>query len=128
MARVTGAEVKEIIDTTLTEAQCDAFIQWANIIVNNRLANSGLSSTTKKEIERWLAAHAICMRDPRIVNQKIGDASETYEFPKTQGNLMLERTAYGQQALMLDESGSLTNLGKRKTKIQTIYESDDSSS
>lgn len=126
MARVTGAEVKEIIDTTLTAAECASFITAANLVVTDRLANSGLSAAHKKEVERWLTAHLIYMRDPKLRSEKIGDAQDTYDKPVVGQNL--QASPYGQQVLILDTSGNMANLGKRRAVIETIYDSSSSSS
>ena len=71
--RVTGSEVKEIFQTTLTASEVEVFITPANQLVTEKLAASGLSDDRLKEIERWLAAHLLAVRDPRKRRQQIGD-------------------------------------------------------
>ena len=116
MARVTNAEVKEIIDTELTEAQVAPFVEIANLIVTDRLTGEH-STALLKEIERWLAAHFAAIRDPRAKSEKTADASATYY-----GNagLGLNHTPYGQQVLAMDTTGILASLGKRKASFRTI--------
>ena len=121
MSRVTGDEVKEIIDTTLTAAQITPFITAANIAVTGQLASTSLTATTKKEIERWFAAHLVYIRNPKLKKEKIGDAEDTMNL----GTLGegLKSTPYGQVVLTLDTTGNMANLGKRQSKIEAIFDS-----
>ena len=102
MARVTSAEVQEILDTTIT---LTAFITAATLLVDQHLLDADLPTALLKEIERWLAAHFACMLDPRLRDMHKGDTSATFELGR-QG-LGLQATTYGQQALALDASGLL---------------------
>lgn len=121
MARVTGEEVKGIIDTTLTADECDPFINSANSIVNNRLNGSTATSTDKYYVELWLSAHLIYIRDPGRKSETIGDAKDEYNLPGAGKGL--DGSPYGQQALLLDPTGLMKNLGKVQSKIETIYDS-----
>lgn len=121
MARVTGEEVKEIINTSLTEDECDPFISSANVIVNNRLNGTSATSTDKYHVELWLSAHLIYIREPGRKSEEIGDAKDEYHLPGVGKGL--EATPYGQQVLLLDPTGEMQNLGKRQAKIETIYDS-----
>lgn len=112
MARVNGAEVKQIIETDLTAAEIDPFITVANILVDQI---TGLSAATLKEIERWLAAHYVAIRDPRQTKEVIGDAEDTYAVKVGFG---LDGTTYGQQAKALDTTGTLVSMGKKKGYIK----------
>lgn len=115
--RCTEIEVKEIIDTTLTENEIAPFITAANLIVTGILTGSGLLSAQLKEIERWLTAHFVAIRDPRISAEKTEGASATYQGKTDMG---LDHTSYGQQVKLLDTTGALANLGKRKASVETL--------
>lgn len=115
--RCTAAEVKEIIDTDLTEEQVSPFITAANLTITDILGTSGLSSDQLKEIERWLSAHFVAVRDPRISAEKTADASATYQGKTAMG---LDSTFYGQQAKMLDTTGVLANIGKKKASMNVL--------
>lgn len=115
--RCTEIEVKEIIDTTLTENEIAPFITAANLIVTDILTGSGLLSAQLKEIERWLTAHFVAIRDPRISAEKTEGASATYHGKSDMG---LDHTPYGQQVKLLDTTGALANLGKRKASVETL--------
>lgn len=112
--RVTNSEVKTIIDT---DVDVTAFITVANLIVTNMLSGGSLSDAMLKEIERWLSAHFVAIRDPRIGQEKIGDASVTYLLTTGKG---LDATPFGQQVKVLDTTGKLAQLGKSTAKLETI--------
>lgn len=109
--RVTEAEVKDIIDTDLTEEQIRPFIEAASQLITDTLSGEEYGTITLKEIERWLSAHFIAIRDPRVAQEKIGDAAVTYQG-KT--GLGLDHTSYGQQVLLLEHHGVLAALQQRK--------------
>jgi len=120
--RTNGADVKKIIDTTQTASEIeDAFIPPANLLVTQALgSNTDISSALKTEIEKWLSAHFVAIRDPRIQQEKMGDATDTYRGTIGANAKGLEATYYGQQAIALDPTGSIANLGKAPAKIMQI--------
>lgn len=109
-ARTTFAEVSEIIQTSLTEAQVNAFINSASRLVTTVLADAGLASDVLEDIEMWLAAHLLSTRDQRAQNESLGSYSVTYQGSTGLG---LDATFYGQQVKLLDTSGLLANVGKQ---------------
>lgn len=114
MARVTDAEVKTILDTTIDTT---VFITSANLIVTEELGEESLSDDRLKQIELYLAAHFTCLRDPRASQEKMGDASVTYEGKTGMG---LDRTSYGQMVRMLDSTGLLADSEMKTASIQTV--------
>jgi hypothetical protein len=116
MSRVSSAEVLAIMDTEVTDA--DPFIIPANLIVTDRLGSAGLSDDLMKEIERWLAAHLVSIRAPKIMEEKIGGASQKYEGIVFIGSKKgLDTTRYGQQVLIMDPTGIMLSIGKVKASI-----------
>lgn len=116
--RVTATEVKEILDTDLADAQIETFILAANLVVTKKLADAGLGTDLLKEIERWLSAHLVAIRDQIPSKESLGDASMTYQG-KT--GMHLNFTSYGQQVLLLDTSGILaSSAGKRAAVAKHI--------
>ena len=111
MARATNAEVKELIDTDLTEEQINPFLEDANLLVSAVCGSEGYSNDLMKRIECWLAAHFVAIRDPRIAKEKIGDADATYQG-KT--GLGLQHTSYGQQVMILDHHGKLAEVSEAR--------------
>lgn len=107
MARTNTALVKEIVTTSQTDL--NAFISAANIVVTEKLSNSGLGTATLAEIERWLAAHFLVCMERQPTSKRIGETEESYNWNTNTGLL---RTSYGQAAVDLDTTGTLAKLGK----------------
>jgi hypothetical protein len=108
--RVTGSEVKEVINTSLLAAAVEPFILGANAIITGRC--SAYSAAEQKELERWLTAHFVSIRDPgrsAVVEQNAGQPSQKYALVGG-----LSATPYGCQVLILDYKGKLTDLGSGK--------------
>ena len=127
--RATVAEVKEIIETDLSDAQITASLTIANILVTAGPAASkspALGSDHLKEIERWLAAHFVCIRDPVSLRAKLGEA-ESWNFPASvtvAWGKGLNLTPYGQQAVGIDLTGELAKLGMRQGKYKAARRED----
>lgn len=116
--RVTSQEVKDILDTTITDFY--PFIVAANSIVTDELETPVvLTDTTRlKEIERWLAAHLFRVsKEPAIMSEKTGASQVNYYGVSGLG---LDATSQGQQVKILDSSGTLVNLGRRKARMDTV--------
>jgi hypothetical protein len=103
-ARVNGAEVLEIFDSSIAEADLDPFITAANLLVNEKLISVGHSAELLKEIERWISAHFASMRDQLASEDSANDIKYEYRGD----GLKLSR--YGQQAILLDTSGTLAEM------------------
>lgn len=121
MGRVVANEVKEILDTSLTNARVDVFINAANLTITKYLGSStDLSAEEKKEIERWFTAHLIATGPELQASQEevLGETSIKYQGKTGMG---LEATLYGQQCLVLDTTGTLAaKLGKKKATITAV--------
>lgn len=100
--RVNDVHVKQII---CTELNTDPFIRAANTIVDNNLLGLGIPAGTLQEIERYLAAHAVCLADPRAL-QELQDGTRV-PVQRIQGGKGLHATGYGEMALILDPTGML---------------------
>lgn len=101
--RVTEAEVKALIDT---ERSMTPFIESATLMVDETLTDKGLSTGRLKQIELYLAAHFCAITEEKggLIVSKVGDAVERYTEEYGQG---LALTRFGQQAILLDTSGTL---------------------
>jgi len=102
-ARVQETEVAGLVET---KKDLIPFIETANLIVDEDLANSGLSESRKKQVELYLAAHfaALSEEGGGLTYEKLGDAAITRADHFGQGLL---QTRYGQMAVSLDTSGTL---------------------
>jgi len=111
MARATEREVKQIIDTTLTEDEVAPFLRAANLIVSGLCVDHGYSADLLAEIERWLAAHLVAIRDQKTISETVGDASVTFQGTTGEG---LGFTSYGQQVKLLDYMGLIAEASEAK--------------
>lgn len=103
--RVTDPEVKAILDTSIDTTP---FITLASLQIDQHLASAGLSAALLKELERWLAAHLACIRDPRFTQVRTEGDAFTYEQGKM--GMGLQATRYGQQVLAMDPTGILADV------------------
>ena len=113
MARTTSHEVKEIIETTLTNEQVNAFILGAHAFLEDALAGEDYPSDLRREIERWYTACMIASRDPRTKSKKVGDGAVTYD---------LTGTTYWEQVKRLDHHGILAEIegSKGTAEVRTL--------
>ena len=117
--RVTPNEVKTIIDTDLDNLV--PFINAANMLVDKMLADEDeMDENQKKQIELWLSAHFVAIRDPVLQREKIGDAQADYWLGTVEGAKGLLMTPYGQMACTLDTSGRLSTASKRRAEVLAI--------
>jgi hypothetical protein len=107
MARTTDDAVFAIIDTTLTDI--DTFITTANLFVTNTLGSTDLDDNILEEIERYMTAHFLSVKDQRVQAEKIDVLSFTYQGKTGMG---LDATLYGQMAQALDTTGTLAGIAK----------------
>jgi len=113
MARVTDAEVREIVDITTSEiSDLTPFITIANQMVTEVCTDSSYTDDRLKEIERWLAAHFSRIRVNQAASEKAGSVAQSYQYKV---DLNLACTMYGQQAMILDTAGGLAQLNKQAT-------------
>jgi len=107
-ARVTTEDVKVIIDTSI--ADLTVFITAANLLVNGHLSAAGLSEEVLIEIEKYVAAHILSVKDPRTKSVGVDVLSESYQG---QWGFGLKGTSYGQIAILLDTSGILGAMAEK---------------
>lgn len=115
MARVTDEQVKKVIETDLEDITL--FMETAEMIVDEQLTGKGLSDDRLAKIELYLSAHFVTLRERQLKSEKFGDASETYQG---ETGMNLKASFYGQTALSLDTTGSLTNLGNSMAEIELL--------
>lgn len=118
--RVTNTQVKQIIDTSLDDDVIDAHIAVASRLVDDLLTGKGMDASRLADIELYLSAHFVAVRDQdagELTRLTVGDTDATYG-----GDLgrALSFTRYGQQALALDISGTLTTIGKVRAQFRAF--------
>lgn len=109
MARVTDAEVLEVLDTDVTPLT--AFITAADLLVDEVAKRGTLTDAALKEISRWLSAHFVTRYDPQISNLSAGNISLGYLM---QGGLGFNGSPQGQTAMLLDTTGYLRKINSGK--------------
>lgn len=110
--RTTAADVGKVIEVE-TDIDLDPFITAANSLVTELCVSAGYAADRLKLIETWLAAHFYAIRDPRLASETAGGAGGSYQG---QTAMNLSATTYGQQAMVLDTSGTLSALNVATAK------------
>jgi hypothetical protein len=108
--RVTYEEVVCLTGTTLEKKTVNLMILTAHAIVQDNIVadeDCDTDECTLNLIELYLSAHFVTIRDPELISEKLGDASDTYAGAFGEG---LSLTRWGQQAKLLDKCGILSNL------------------
>lgn len=116
MPRVTAETVKEVVATSLSDEVINHnHIDTANVFVNEYLLDAGLSDAMLTKIELYLAAHYVALTDEggALTRDKLGDADQSYANIYDSG---LGSTRFGQSAMALDITGTLTALAQTKLK------------
>lgn len=115
--RTTPQELRSLLDLD-TSASVFGFIQIASRFVDDRLANQSITPVMLSTLELLLAAHFYSVHEPEIEQQSYSDASYRYSVAKKgQG---LSATSWGQQAIALDPSGVLSEMGKRLARFESV--------
>lgn len=118
--RVDADDVKQVYGTALRTSEIDACIEAASPIVDSITttnASPALTAIELRNIEKYLAAHFVWLRDPKGLRVVVGD-SEAWHYPAsvtTAWGKGLSQTPYGQMAMMLDRTGTLTKLSRLNT-------------
>jgi len=100
--RTAEAAVRLILDTDATSPQVLAFINSASLWIDTHLegACSKLSTALLTEIETYLSAYFVTLRDPRLTSGRLDDVQEAYQRDKT-------ISEYLSTAIALDPCGIL---------------------
>lgn len=117
-ARVTSAEVKVIVSTSIADVTTP-FIDIATLIVDEDLASYGMSADRLEKIELYLAAHFVAMTEERggLTRTRTGDSEDYFRAFTGDG---MRATRFGQTAMLLDESGKLSGMGLRKASLEAL--------
>jgi hypothetical protein len=113
--RIELSKVRKIMHVSVEDTDIDIFREPANALIKKHLLDKELGDTLLSSIGNWLTAHfASAAKYRQSVREKIEDgAEEEYNRINQYG---LNSTTYGQQACLLDASGTLTNLSERKVR------------
>lgn len=127
MARTTPSQVKAVLGGDYdaeAEPTLTPYIDWAGALVDDLDEAATTSPTTARLtlIETWLAAHAYVMSDQPYEESSQGKSMGVFQGSgaKTIGKY-LEASKYGQQAILLDGTGYLINLGQRRLTVGATW-------
>ena len=117
--RTTATIVKTLTGSTLPDATVEVFIGVANRLVTDKLAAKGLLDTQLADIEAFLSAHFLVPRDrsTELTEQEVNDTRAVYGGKY---GMNLDHTSWGQQAKILDTSGTLMRLDKAKATFRVF--------
>jgi hypothetical protein len=103
--------------TSADAAAIDLAIITAVTMANEVLASSSLSTAVKDLVKLYLACHfaVLSAQNGPLETVKIGEATERYHQIYAAG---LMATRFGQQAIVLDTSGTLAELAAKAQKPQ----------
>ena len=117
MPRTTASAVEGIIEVD-SSIDLTPFIETASALVDDVAAASDLGAVRLELVERWLAAHFYCMRDPRTTAEKAGPVGANFQSAV---DLNLATSHFGQQAMVLDTSGTLRNISRGRRKPSVLW-------
>lgn len=125
MSLNTPTELRKILEVPgdVTDSSLQAFLDTAYLIVTENLSSFSYSDARLKAIENFIAAHFSLLLTERggLTMSKTGESQEAYtnlsiRAANVREGFMLTR--YGQQAILLDTSGTLQNLSQNILKAQ----------
>jgi hypothetical protein len=116
---ITANDVKGVYPTS---ADLSGFVTTAQVLVDSQLQGKGLTGALLDQITIYLAAHfaSIGLEKGGLRSKKLGDAQESYKTPGDK-DLGLKSTLYGQQALLLDVSGTLAGIGASAQSLPALF-------
>lgn len=123
--RTNTAQVKEVFVTSLTDPRLQALIDMAHRLCDGALSDKGLSESQLSDIEVYLSAHLAAVSDRTSLlagnaeEIKVGESTMKFESSSFFGG-RLNSTTYGQQAILLDTTGTLATLGKPRAQFRTV--------
>lgn len=117
MPRVTEDQVREVANQLAT-VDASFAIDIATLLVDEDLAtlSPALSDERLRQIELYLAAHFLTLtveEGPKAA-EALGDATERYHNIYAAG---LRSTRFGQQAILLDTSGTLAEQAAKAENV-----------
>lgn len=115
---LSASDVSEIVDTDLTDAQINAFLNMAYF--RTRPIAGGLSACGGKDAEeaiiKLLAAHFTKVNEGDPYDEWVG-VEWRVRYRGTRDGEGLKATIYGQQAVAMDCSGKLASAGMKRASI-----------
>jgi hypothetical protein len=111
----TAADVRPLVPDIDPATDIDWAVDDANAIVGDELIPAGLTSTVRQDlVAKYLAAHFVTVAQEKggIVVDRMGSAQQSYTGDQQVQGLSLTR--FGQQAIVFDTTGRLSNLDRAR--------------
>lgn len=105
--RTTEELIREIIEVDSSISTLFPFMEAAHSVVEAQC--NGIEEEDATQVETWLSAHFITIRDTRRSSEKVDTVAEAYQYKV---DLMLSSSMYGQTAMSLDPTGGLARWSK----------------
>ncbi len=120
MARTDENKVAGILSFTTDDIS--SFISIANRLVTREVEpHTSMDSDGLTELETWLAAHFVSVKEGVVTRENVsgtgGGVSQSYAKPVDQ---YLSATIYGQQAMLLDDTGRLRQLNEKGSSVVSL--------
>lgn len=115
--RALDTAVRQLADLP-SSASVTLFITQANLLVEEELVGSSLSEERLALVETYLAAHFAALTNEKgsLASTELGDAKDRMHNVYGKG---FYATRFGQQAMMFDSTGKLTELAG-KTELPAM--------
>lgn len=120
MPRATDADVRALVEMR-SEVSTTPFITSASVYAGQFLAGKGLSEELLTQLEIYIAAHFAVLAVERggLLKDTMGESSSTYKQPSNRLK-GFESTGFGQAAITMDPSGTLSQASLLDAQFQVI--------
>ena len=122
--RVTVQNVRDCVylSDAVTDPMVDQCIGTGNAITDGPLAEVGLTESILYQIELYLSSHFCSLREPQIYEEEWGGRDSIAKEKRSTAlvGVGLNATWLGQQAIMLDTSGTLAEMAQKDKKQASI--------
>ena len=114
--KTTVDEVKKIIETDLEDDDVTSYIESTYAFLDNVLSTKLTDGALLTRIHQWVTAHFLAStREQQLSSAEAGSAKAKFQGMT---GMRLESTHYGQNAMVMDTTGTLTDLN---TDGQNVY-------
>ena len=107
-SNTTDAAIHAIIDVDTSITDLSPFMTAANSTVTAQCTD--ITAANAVEVETWLAAHYLTIRDTRASSESVKGVGQNYQYKVDLG---LNSSMYGQTAMNLDRTGGLARWNKQ---------------
>lgn len=113
MPLATAEDVAAVYETDRDATALEPFVAIAATFTDQYLAGKGLSDAVLKEVQRYLAAHFLFVTDAGV-HETLAIEDIRERFTKSEKTPGLFDSRWGRTAVMLDPSGTLSELARPK--------------